>query len=65
MPLLQYKCPNCNLNFEELVKKFDDQVLCPNCKSVAERSYNGQMFTQTGKTTKKCTGDCKNCSGCG
>ena len=65
MPLLQYKCPKCAKSFEELVKKFDDKVLCPYCGEVADRSYSGEMFTQTGKTTKKCSGDCKNCSGCG
>lgn len=65
MPLLQYKCKNCGKSFEELVKKFDDQVLCPDCKEIAVRSYSGEMYTQTGKSVKKCSGDCKNCSGCG
>ena len=64
MPLLQYFCKNCNKGFEELVKKHDDTVVCPDCGKVAERCYNGKMFSSTGKVTKKCTGNCKNCSGC-
>lgn len=64
MPLLQYKCPHCGKEFEELVKKFDAPVLCPSCGSVAERSYSGKMFTSTGKSSAKCSGNCRNCSGC-
>ena len=65
MPLLEYKCKNCGKIFDELVKKYDDDVFCPDCNQKAERNYSGQMYTQTGKQTKKCTGNCKNCSGCG
>lgn len=64
MPILQYICKNCNKEFEELVKKFDDKVLCPQCKTVAERTYCGKIYSSTGKTAKKCSGNCKNCSGC-
>ncbi|MBO5328735.1 MAG: zinc ribbon domain-containing protein [Clostridia bacterium] len=64
MPILQYKCPSCGKYFEELVKKFDNQVYCPNCGKVAERSYSGPMFSATGKTSKKCSGNCKTCGGC-
>lgn len=64
MPLFQYRCKNCNKDFEELVKKFDDEVLCPFCKSKAERLYSGTMFSATGKPAKKCSGNCKNCGGC-
>ncbi len=64
MPILQYICKNCGKSFEELVKKFDDKVTCPDCGKLAERCYCGQMFSATGKTVKKCSGNCKNCSGC-
>ena len=64
MALLQYKCPACGKKFEELVKRFDEQVLCPECKQIAERDYCGEMFSSTGKQIKKCSGNCKNCSGC-
>ena len=64
MPLLQYFCENCKENFDELVKKFDDEVRCPVCRTVAKRNYCGEMFSSTGKSAKKCSGNCKKCGGC-
>ncbi len=64
MPVLQYFCKNCNKEFEELVKRFTDEVLCPECGKAAERRYSGQIYSATGKAAKKCSGNCKNCSGC-
>ena len=31
MPVLQYRCPSCGKEFEELVKKYDEKVTCPDC----------------------------------
>jgi hypothetical protein len=28
------------------------------------RDYSGDMFSATGKQSKKCSGNCKTCSGC-
>ena len=64
MPLLQYYCKNCKKAFEELVKSHEEEVRCPTCGRVAERSYCGQMFSATGKQSKKCSGNCKTCGGC-
>ena len=64
MPLLQYRCPKCGKQFEELVKKYTDEVKCPDCGSGAERSFCGEMYTATGKQAKKCSGNCKTCGGC-
>ena len=64
MPFLQYKCPKCNKRFDELVKSHTDEVQCPDCKTVAVRDYAGDMYSATGKPTKKCSGNCKTCSGC-
>lgn len=64
MPFLQYKCPKCGKSFDELVKSHLDEVKCPDCGEKANRSYSGDMFSSTGKTIKKCTGNCKTCSGC-
>lgn len=64
MPLLQYKCTKCNKEFEELVKNYSDEIFCPECHEKAVRSYDGQMYSATGKQIKKCTGNCKTCSGC-
>lgn len=64
MPFLQYRCPVCDKEFEELVKNYDEKVNCPVCKAECARSYSGEMFSATGKTIKKCSGNCKTCSGC-
>lgn len=64
MPLLQYECKKCNKCFDELVKKFDDEVRCPFCGEVAARSFCGRMYSATGKPVKKCSGNCKTCGGC-
>lgn len=64
MPILQYQCRICGNEFEELVKKYDDKVVCPKCGAVAERSYSGAVYSATGKPVKKCSGNCKTCGGC-
>ena len=64
MPFLQYKCPKCGKNFDELVKSHLDEVKCPTCGEKAVHSYSGEMLSSTGKPVKKCTGNCKTCSGC-
>ena len=64
MPILQYKCEKCAKKFEERVQKFDDPVLCPDCKAPAVRDWSGEMFSSTGKKSSKCSGNCKTCGGC-
>ena len=44
MPILDYKCPKCGKIFDELVKKYDDEVFCPDCQTKADRNYSGQMY---------------------
>ena len=64
MPFLQYKCCRCDKRFEELVARYDDKVLCPDCGGEAARDYTGTMYSATGTQSKKCSGNCKTCSGC-
>lgn len=64
MPFLQYKCSKCGKRFEELVKSHLDKVACPDCKSETVRDYSGAMYSATGASVKKCSGNCKTCSGC-
>ncbi len=64
MPILQYKCPECGKEFEELVKKFDEEVKCPACGKTALRCYSGRMYSSTGAHQNKCSGNCKTCGGC-
>lgn len=64
MALLQYQCLRCGKRFEELVKSYTDTVVCPDCGGETKRDYDGIMYSATGKTSKKCTGNCKTCGGC-
>lgn len=64
MPVLQYRCPNCGKQFEELVAKFDAPVSCPECGGKCERVWSGTVYSSTGKPPKKCNGKCSECSGC-
>ena len=64
MPFLQYKCKNCGKRFDELVKVYTDKVVCPDCGGETERDYAGTMYTSTGQSSKKCSGNCKTCGGC-
>ena len=64
MPILQYRCPACGKEFEELVKSHEEAVKCPAGGAAAERSWSGCMYSATGKPPKKCSGKCSECSGC-
>ena len=64
MPLLQYKCVKCGKKFDELVRSYLDEVKCPDCGGDTVRDYSGEVFSATGKASKKCSGNCKTCSGC-
>lgn len=64
MPFLQYKCEKCGKRFEELVKVYTDKVSCPDCGGATSRDYSGEMYSATGKASKKCSGNCKTCGGC-
>ena len=48
MPVLQYVCPACGRKFEELVKKFDDPVVCPACGAAV--SPNAKFCPECGKS---------------
>ncbi len=64
MPFLQYKCTKCGKHFEELVAKHTDVVPCPACGGETVRDYTGKVYSATGQTSKKCSGNCKTCGGC-
>lgn len=64
MPILEYRCKNCNKVFEELVKRYDEEVVCPDCGQKVERNWSGCMYSATGKPPKKCSGNCSTCGGC-
>lgn len=62
MRLFEYKCQKCGKIFEEMVKKYDDEVECPDCGGVAQKNYNGVVYTSTGKASGACSGNCATCS---
>ena len=64
MPLLQYKCTVCGKKFDELVRSYLDEVKCVSCGGETVRDYSGDMYSATGKQSKKCSGNCKTCGGC-
>ena len=64
MPILQYRCPRCGKQFDELVKHCEEEVLCPDCKVRAERDWAGKVYSATGKPVKNCSGHCSTCGGC-
>ena len=49
---------------KELIAGWGHNFVCPDCGGETERDYSGDMFSATGKQTKKCSGNCKTCSGC-
>lgn len=64
MPFFEYKCRKCGKIFEEYVKKFDDEVKCPDCGEIAGKNYSGAVYSSTGAKKINCTGNCKTCGGC-
>ncbi len=64
MPVLQYVCPKCGRQFDELVRQYDEAVRCPACGEPAVREWSGTVYSATGKPTPHCSGNCKTCSGC-
>ena len=64
MPYQQYKCTKCAKRFEELDAKHTDAVACPECGGETVRDYTGTVYSATGQQSKKCSGNCKTCSGC-
>lgn len=64
MPVLEYLCKECGKRFDELVRKCDEEVVCPVCGARAERLWSGTVYSATGKQKSGCTGNCSCCGGC-
>ena len=62
MPIFEFKCEKCGYVFDELVKSYKDGAICPRCRSNAERSYSGKMYSATGKASGGCSGNCSTCN---
>lgn len=64
MPVFRYACKQCGNTFEELVRSYEEEVICPVCKTKAERVWCGKVYSATGAPVKKCSGKCSECKGC-
>ena len=67
MPLLKYRCNQCDHIFDELVSSSEEKVACPVCKSKdTQRAYVGKcLFGKTaGNGGGGCSGSCAGCHGC-
>ena len=68
MPFYEYKCTNCSVDFEELIR-CDDDILnlnCPECGSheTEKKMSLFGMVTPGGKTVTSAPGGGSSCGGC-
>ena len=56
MPIYKYVCPDCSLNFEEIVS-FEEstEVKCPECSTTSERQFPDSVSVKTTLDPKKDT----------
>lgn len=40
MPIFDYTCAHCEHEFERMVKKYDDEVECPECGEIANKEVS-------------------------
>ena len=71
MPMFDFVCPRCGAQFEDLVKKADEKVECPECQCAAcERQLAKVAFSVGDKFvassgSSACSGcSTSSCSGC-
>ena len=58
MPIYTYRCNECRHEFEELVLKDDEPILCADCGSVSVERIMVSLFSCTGvNLTKQLTMD--------
>lgn len=62
MPIFEYKCTECNNNFEELVFGSKISVVCPECKSEkVEKQLSSFAASAKGSSTASCGASPKSC----
>ncbi|MBN1317245.1 MAG: zinc ribbon domain-containing protein [Anaerolineales bacterium] len=65
MPIYEYRCRECNNNFEALVRG-KEAVTCPQCGSLSLNKLFSKSYVSTGRTTRKagqtCCGREERCS---
>jgi putative FmdB family regulatory protein len=43
MPIYDFKCTTCGKKQEEFVHQWEEEVLCPKCKTAMERLFPSQL----------------------
>lgn len=73
MPIYEFMCPQCNHEFEDLVRNAKEKVHCPECgHKKVERLLSRVAFVVGGKFTASagssecgtCSSSPSSCSGC-
>jgi len=67
MPIYEYRCLNCNEEFEAIIFSGDDKVSCPHCNrdklDKLERLMSACGFKSSGSFTPSSgSSDCSSCS---
>ena len=68
MPIYEYRCDECETEFEKLVRAFREEVSCPDCGSAAvERRLSTFAFASSGNEPRPSRGGRCGCGrgGCG
>ena len=67
MPIFEYRCAGCGLEFEQLVRSGDERVECPECRSTRVRKQLSVVAAPRGRTggSDEAGGSCCSGGGCG
>ncbi|MCI8412977.1 MAG: zinc ribbon domain-containing protein [Clostridia bacterium] len=65
MALIEFVCPKCGYESEELVRSDGVYPNCPQCGEKLKQKLNGKCYTNcAGKSGGGCSGNCSCCGGC-
>ena len=65
MDFIEFVCPKCGYESEELVKSDGKYPNCPKCGTALKQKLSGKCYTACqGKGSGGCGGNCATCKGC-
>jgi len=63
MPIYEYHCTECDHEFEKLVFRTSEEIVCPKCDSrKVSRMMSACAFSVGGKFTSTASSSCSSCS---
>ena len=73
MPLYEYRCERCGMEFERIVFNESEKIECPECQgrdvrrlmSVCAFSIGGTFKSTAASSCNSCTASAASCSTCG